>query len=93
MNKKQKVVLSIALVLIAAALVVWISHGTEVLTKTQVQVETTSELDKALGIQNFEWQDELIIGLDYAGGFSAIVAVLAGILFFIFRTKKYKEIQ
>jgi len=88
MNKKQKIILLIGLVLIIAALVVWLLSGGEIFTKTQVMVEKTDEL---FGHTYMEWEDKLVIGLDYAGGFSAIVAGLTGILFFLFRTKKNKD--
>ena len=90
MNKKQKIVLFIGAILILSALVIWVSNGGPVFTKTQVLVERQDEL---FGGTYREWKDEIIIGLDYAGGFSAIVAVLTGITFFIFRDKKSKEIQ
>jgi len=90
MNKKQKIVLFIGAILILSALVIWITNGTPVFTKTQVLVEKQDEL---FGGKYKEWKDEIIIGLDYAGGFSAIVAVLTGIMFFIFRDKKNKAIQ
>jgi len=88
MNKKQKIILLIGLVLIIAALVVWLLSGGEIFTKTQVMVEKTDEL---FGHTYMEWEDKLVIGLDYAGGFLAIVAGLTGILFFLFRTKKNKD--
>ncbi|MEJ2494643.1 MAG: hypothetical protein P8Y79_10005 [Ignavibacteriaceae bacterium] len=35
-----------------------------------------------------EWQDKLVIGLDYAGGFCAVILTITGSLFFLLRTKK-----
>ena len=88
MNKKQKIILVSELVLVIIALAVWLLSGGEIFTKTQVMIEKTDEL---FGHTYMEWEDKLVIGLDYAGGFSAIVTVITGILFFLFRTKKNKD--
>jgi len=89
MNSKQKVVLIIGIILIAAALLVWILNGGEIFTKTQVLVERKDDL---FGTTYKEWQDKLIIGLDYAGGFSAIVlGVMVGLLFFLRTRNKEKK--
>jgi len=89
MNRKQKVVLIIGIILIAAALLVWILNGGEIFTKTQVLVERKDDL---FGTTYKEWQDKLIIGLDYAGGFSAIVlGVMVGLLFFLRTRNKEKK--
>ncbi len=89
MNKKQKITLIIGLVLIASALIVWLAHGGEIFTKTQVLVEKHDEL---FGYTYEEWVDKIIIGLDYAGSFSAVVALITGILLFIFKDKKEKQV-
>ncbi|NNG26156.1 MAG: hypothetical protein HKM87_01410 [Ignavibacteriaceae bacterium] len=88
MNNKQKTTLIIGLVLIASALVVWLAHGAEIFTKTQVLVEKYDEL---FGYTYEEWVDKIIIGLDYAGSFSAVVALITGILLFIFKDKKKEK--
>ena len=85
MNKKQRIVLVTGAVLIISALVIWLAHGAEIFTKTQVLIEKQDEL---FGTVYKEWEDKIIIGLDYAGGFSAVVAVITGFLYFIFRNKK-----
>lgn len=85
MNKKQKIVLVVGAVLIFSALILWIAHGGDIFTKTQVLVEVQDDL---FGTTYKEWEDKIVIGLDYAGGFSAIVVVITGVLFFFFRTKK-----
>ena len=90
MNKKQKIVLLIGAVLVLSALILWVAHGGQIFTKNQVLIEKQDEL---FGTTYKEWEDKIVIGLDYAGGFSAIVGVLTGILFFIFRNKKNKEVQ
>ena len=85
MNIKQKIVVIIGAVLIIATLIVWLSNGSEVFTKTQVLVEKKDEL---FGTTYKEWQDKLVIGLDYAGGFCAVILTITGSLFFLLRTKK-----
>lgn len=88
MNNKQKTALIIGIVLIITALVVWIFSGGEIFTKTQVLIEKKDDL---FGTTYKEWQDKLVIGLDYAGGFTAIVIAITGVLFFSFRNKKEKN--
>ena len=93
MNKRQKLILLVALVLILSAFIVWLAGGAEMFTKTQVLVDKTTELDKMLGVKNEVWEDKLILGLDYTLGFSAIVAIISGILFILFKNRKNKEIK
>ena len=85
MNKKQKIVIVVGAVLIFSALILWLAHGGEFFTKTQVLIEKQDEL---FGTTYKEWKDKIVIGFDYAGGFSAMIAVISGVLFFFFRTKK-----
>ncbi len=85
MNKKQKIVLVVGGVLIFSALILWLAHGGDIFTKTQVLIEKQDDL---FGTTYNEWQDKIVIGLDYAGGFSAMIAVISAVLFFLFRTKK-----
>ena len=88
MNKKQKIILIIGTMLILTALIVWIANGGEIFTKNQVLIERQDEL---FGTTYKEWEDKFVLGLDYAGGFSGIIAIISGVLFFIFRNKKSKE--
>lgn len=88
MNRKQKYVLVTGLLIIAVALVLWFTQGAEILTKTQIIIDKTTDLDRMLGVENKEYVDKFVLGLDYAGGFSAIVAVLSGIFIYLFRNKK-----
>ena len=85
MNKKQKMVLVVGAILIFSALILWLAHGGEIFTKTQVLIEMQDDL---FGTTYNEWEDRIVVGLDYAGGFAGIVAVISAILFFFFRTKK-----
>ena len=63
MNKKQKYFLVIGIILIAAALIYWFTQGAEILTKTQVLVDQTSDLDKMLGVKNEQYVDKFVFGL------------------------------
>jgi hypothetical protein len=85
MNNKQKTVVVIGAVLILSALIIWLAHGAEIFTKTQVLIEKKDEL---FGTIYKEWEDKIIIGLDYAGSFSAVVGIITGVLYFFFRDKK-----
>ncbi|MBK7631776.1 MAG: hypothetical protein IPJ23_13940 [Ignavibacteriales bacterium] len=92
MNKKQKYFLTIGIILIAAALLYWIAQGSEILTKTQVLVDKTTDLDRMLGVENKQYVDKFVLGLDYAGGFSTVVTLISGIFIYLFRNKQ-KEIK
>jgi uncharacterized membrane protein len=89
MNKNQKIILIVALLMIAVILIYWQTQGGDILTKTQVQVEKVDEL---FNTTYMEWEDRFVLGLDYAGTTSAGIAVIAGILIFLLRNKK-KETQ
>lgn len=92
MNKNQKRVLLIGIILILVVLAYWYSQGGEIFTKTQVLVDKTTELDRMLGVENKQYEDKFVLGLDYAGAISAIIAVITGVLIFIFKNKR-KESQ
>ena len=89
MNKKQKIVLYAAIILIAAAFIIWLLSGAEIFTKNQVQVEVYDEL---FDTTYMEWQDKFVLGLDYVLGFSGVVALISGILILIFKSKR-KELS
>jgi len=102
MNSKQKIILSIGLLLIIFLFIIWGATGGEVFTKTKIWVDKTSDLDKMLGVQVGEWQDKFIFGLlpgamalaiellavSSVGG---VILLISVILFFYLRTKKLKE--
>ena len=92
MNKIEKNILLIGIILIAAVLIYWFTQGAEIFTKSQVLVDKTTDLDRMLGVENKEYVDKFVLGLDYAGGFSAAVAALSGVLIYLFRNKR-KKIQ
>jgi hypothetical protein len=91
MNKRQKLILIIAAVLIVSVFIVWLTTSGEILTKTQVLVDKTTDLDKMLGVKNEVWEDKIILGLDYTLGFSGAVMLVSGILFFIFKNKNIRS--
>lgn len=99
MNKSQKYVLGLGIILIVITLFYWYSQGYEVFTKTQVIVDKTTELDKMLGVVNKEYIDQFVFGLFPSGmssikemistaSISGIVGVLSGILIYLFRNKR-----
>jgi len=87
MNNKQKITLIVGFILVISALLLWLAHGGDIFTKTQVLIERKDEL---FGTTYKEWEDKIVVGLDYAGGFSALVVAVTGVFFFLFRTKKEK---
>ena len=94
MNNKQKYVLILALILIAAVLLWWLASGGEILSKDGIWVEQeVSELDKALGLEPQKvYQEKFILGLlPHTAVFSGAVVLVSAILFFIFKSKKTKE--
>ena len=94
MNNKQKYVLILALILIAAVLSWWLASGGEILSKDGIWVEQEmSELDKALGLEPQKvYQEKFILGLlPHTAVISGIIVVVSAILFFTFKTIKTKE--
>lgn len=92
MNKKQKLVLMIGIILILLLLTYWYSQGAEIFTKTQVLVDNTSELDRMLGIENKQFVDKFVLGLDYVGIISLGIVVITGILIYIFKNKRKESL-
>jgi hypothetical protein len=94
MNSKQKYVIVVGIILIAAALIWWIGSGGEILSKDGIWVEQEiSELDKDLGLEpQKEYQEKFILGLlPHTAVFSGAVVFISAILIFIFKSKKTKE--
>lgn len=73
-NKRQKRTLIGGLLLITAALLIWLGFGAEIFTKTQVLVEKKDDL---FGTSYKEWKDKFVLGLDYTSAFIALVAAIA----------------
>ena len=99
MNKKQQRTILIGLLIIVAAVVIWLLSGEEIFTKTQVLIERKDQL---FGTTYKEFQDKFVFGLLPSGfsitldslsltSLSGIVVVISGILFFIFRKKGHNE--
>jgi hypothetical protein len=102
MNKNQKYIAAIGIILIAITLFYWYSQGSEVFTKTQVLVDKTTDLDRMLGVENKQYVDQFVFGLfpsgmtsiaeiSSAASISTIVVVLAGILIYLFRNKRKEK--
>jgi len=96
MNSKQKYLIVIAVILIAAAAIWWITSGGEILSKDGIWVEKPmTELDKALGQQpQLEFKEQFILGLlPHIAVFVGSVVFISAILFYLFKTKRTKEIE
>jgi cbb3-type cytochrome oxidase subunit 3 len=102
MNKNQKYIAAIGIILIAITLFYWYSQGSEVFTKTQVLVDKTTDLDRMLGVENKQYVDQFVFGLfpsgmtsiaeiSSAASISTIVVVLVGILIYLFRNKRKEK--
>lgn len=99
MNRSQKYILAIGIILIGITLIYWYSQGSEVFTKTQVLVDKTTDLDRMLGVENKQYVDQFVFGL-FPSGISSImemastasisgaVVMLTGILIYLFRNKR-----
>jgi hypothetical protein len=82
-NKKQKITIIIGLLLVTAALLIWIGFGGEIFTKSQVLVEKQDEL---MGTSIKEWKDQFVLGLDYTAGFIGILTVIT--IMIIYKLRK-----
>lgn len=85
MNKKQKVILVISIIIISASFIVWLSYGTEIFTKTQVLIESKDEL---FGWTEKKWVDQFIWGLDLTLSISGIMILTGGLLMYLMRNKR-----
>jgi len=99
MNKKQKYIVVIGIILVALTLFYWYSYGFEIFSKTQVLVDKTTDLDRMLGVENKEYVDKFIFGLLPSGttslmemssfaSISGLITLLTGILIYLFRNKR-----
>lgn len=84
-NKNQKNVIQVSIILIVAAILAWQLYGGEIFTKTEILVEHKDEL---LGTTYREWQDKFILGLDYTLVFIGALILIAGLVIYKLRTKK-----
>lgn len=99
MNKNQKSIAAIGIIFIVLTLAYWYTQGAEVLTKTQILVDKTTDLDRMLGIENKKYVDQFVFGLlpsgmssviemTSAASLSGLIFVIAGILIYTFRNKQ-----
>ncbi len=84
LNKKQKTVRNISLLLIVIALIIWLGYGGDILTKTEVLVETNDELFGTVK----EWKDQFVLGLDYTLGIIGGIVAITITTLYLLRTKK-----
>ena len=102
MNKNQKYIAVIGIILIAITLFYWYSQGAEVFTKTQVLIDKTTDLDRMLGVENKEYVDQFVFGLLPSGmssimeiistaSIAGVVVILSGILIYLFRNKRKEK--
>ena len=103
MNKNQKYVLVIGIVLIISTLTYWLIQGAAIFTKTKVLVDKTTDLDRMLGVENRQYVDHFMFGF-LPSGFSVslellsvsvisgILIVISGILIYLFKTKQKESI-
>jgi len=103
MNKNQKYVFVIGIILIVSTLIYWLMQGAEIFTKTQILIDKTTDLDRMLGVENKQYVDHFMFGF-LPSGFSApiellsvlttsgILIVISGILIYLFKTKQKESI-
>jgi len=85
MNKKQKYLLIISFSLILITFTIWLYHGGEIFTKTQVLVETK---DNLFGWSESKWVDQFVWGLDLSLAISSIIIIPTVLLYYLFGRKK-----
>ncbi len=99
MNQNQKKTIIIGLIIIVAAVIIWLFSGGEIFTKTQVLIEKKDEL---FGTTYKELHNKFVFGLLPSGfslaleslsvlSLSGLILVISGILFFIFKKKGRNE--
>jgi len=103
MNKNQKYVLVVGIILIVSTLIYWLMQGAEIFTKTQILVDKTTDLDRMLGVENKQYIDHFVFGFIPSGFsvsvellsvsvISGILIVISGILIYLFKTKQKESI-
>ncbi|MCK5457860.1 MAG: hypothetical protein KAI45_12090 [Melioribacteraceae bacterium] len=83
-NKNQKRITTISLLLIVIALVTWLGYGGDILTKTEVLVEINDELYGTIK----EWKDQFVLGLDYTLGIIGGITAITLPTLYLFRSKE-----
>ncbi|MEG8946192.1 hypothetical protein [Rosettibacter firmus] len=84
MNKKQKIVVMIAIELIFVTFLVWLISGGDIFTKTQVLIETKDEL---FGWTEKKWVNKFVLGLDLTLLISGIITIVSIVFIYLFRNK------
>lgn len=84
MNKKQKIVVMIAIELIFVTFLVWLISGSDIFTKTQVLIETKDEL---FGWTEKKWVNKFVLGLDLTLLISGIITIVSIVFIYLFRNK------
>jgi TRAP-type C4-dicarboxylate transport system permease small subunit len=84
LNKNQKRVRIVSLLLIVAVILTWLYYGAEIFTKTEVLVEVNDDLYGTVK----EWKDQFILGLDYTLGIIGGIIAIGITLILLLRTKK-----
>jgi hypothetical protein len=100
MNKKQKQVIAVGIILIATIVIIWLLAGSDFFTKTQILVEKeVTELDQMLGVTpQKEYQDSFVFGLVPPGlvfsaemlsvaTLSGFILLISGLFYFKYKTK------
>ncbi len=84
LNKNQKRVRAISLLLIIVILAIWLGYGADIFTKTEILVETKDELFGTVK----EWKDQFVLGLDYTLGIIGGIVGITLVTLYLLRTKK-----
>ncbi len=85
MNKKQKIVLLAAGLILLSVITIWLISGAEIFTKTEVLVESKDEL---FGWTEKKWIDKFVWGLDLTLIISIVTLLTGGFLMYKFRRRK-----
>ena len=90
MNKKQKYTIFTSLSLIIIAFSVWAIQGFHLFTHDKIEIQLPqSDVDKLLGQPpRYTWVNHFTLGLEYTALYTAVIILLASILFFVFKNKK-----
>ena len=88
-NKKQKITLTIGIVVIVIAFIIWLINGSYVFTQTQVLVE---KKDPLFGTTYKLWKNKFIWGLDLTLVVTFLSLVISAALVYIFKNKR-KELN
>lgn len=85
LNSAQLKIITVALILIAISIFVWLGFGAEIFTKTQVIVEKKDEI---FGNTYKVLEDKFILGLDYTLAIIGVILIPASLMLIYKRDKK-----